>query len=197
MAGRMVQQAEANQAVVSTNAPPTPRQTELERLQAQLLDPKLNPESREILIKKIEILRLEEEQHQAGKKAPAPKGVEPTFETQPQAMAVAEIESGIYNGSEGMIRPSQAQINNYWQGLLEGEVTLVFAGAAADDPEQGLVIVMNVSADSNGDVRFTRITAPSRGGALTVIAEEDGVIRLEAAGGDVLRFSPRSKTFLP
>lgn len=194
---RMIARASANhddgQKTVSASVdlPPT------ERMQLQLVNPQLDTASRESLMKKIEMAERVEKEQQSGETAPAPKL---TFEvsSQPEVKALTEVESGIFPGSEGMIRPSQAQINNYWQGSVDGQSVMVFAGAATDNPNQGLVVVVTASLDpAVSDIHFETVLAPGETGTLRVDTESDGLLTLETLNGTELIFNLNEKTFEP
>jgi hypothetical protein len=194
---RMIARASAYQeggqksVSASVNLPPT------DRMQQQLLNPQLDAASRESLMGKIEMAERVEQEQRAGETAPAPK-VASEVSLQPEAKSLPEIESGIFPGSEGMIRPSQAQINNYWQGSVDGQSVMVFAGAAADNPNQGLVVVVTASLDPNvSDIYFVTVLAPGETGTLRVVDESDGLITLETPNGTKLMFNLSEKTFEP
>lgn len=197
IAGRMLGQANATsvQQVVPT-AVPQDNRPELERLQEQLLDPRLDVEARESMMKKIDLLKQAEADRQAGGPAPAPK-VPPEFPQQNQVLAPAEIETGIFPGSEGMVKPSVAQINNYWQGPVDGQVVMAFAGALSDDPQQGALILATIPGDPMQEIGFVTYLSPAKGGTLRVSSETEGILTLSQADGAMLRFDMRARTYLP
>lgn len=56
------------------------------------------------------------------------------------------------------------EINNAWQELVDGDYILVFAGALATEPAQGILIVFH-----DVDNSFKFILAPIKGGRLRIV----------------------------
>jgi hypothetical protein len=196
-ASRMIVQVSANLTAEQKSMASTGKNPPVDNMQQKLMDPKLDPAARESLMEKIDLAQKADADQKAGETGPAPKAA-PDFGSQPQSKVMTQVETGIFPGSEGMIRPSQAQINNYWQGLVGGQIVMVFAGASAEDPNQGLVVVVTTSADPNvSDIQFKTVTAPGASGSLRVVDEGDGVIRLQNPQGIELRFDRVKFAFIP
>lgn len=167
-----------------------------EGLQAQLMDPGLDLQSRESLIEKIELQKRAEANLQVGKDNPAPKT--PSNQVNPGAIpAQLKVESGIFEGSEGMIRPDQAVITNYWRGVLNGKILIAFAGSKAGDENQGMIILVTASLDpAVSDTTFENFLAPSQAGKMRVVDMKDNhILELQPANGPMVKFDLNTKTF--
>jgi hypothetical protein len=197
IANRMIRAANAEPAAMAKGLPDSVETPPSKQMQEQLMDPLLDEAARESLMEKIEIAKNIEQQQSAGAIPPAPK-VPPDFGPEALVMAQPQVESGIFPGPEAMIWPSLMRISNYWQGLVDGEVVMIFAGSSADDPRQGLVVIATTSADpAVGDIRFERLPAPGQTGSLRVASESGGILTLETPEGVQLTFSIAAKSFGP
>jgi len=162
----------------------------------RLFDPNLDLQSRESLNEKLEIEALKATQKAAGEANPAPKDKLPPAPTVVnQAVANPPAPSGIYNGSEGMVKPEQAQINNYWQGAFNGKALMVMAGSEPVDTSKGLVIV--VSSDGFSVTGFEIVLAPQGVGSLKVVEATGAILTLEDQSGNRLTFDLASQAFIP
>jgi hypothetical protein len=186
--------AEPDIIAVSASAP-AQAQPPAESLQEQLLDPRLDIASRESMIEKVEMEKNRAEQQAAAEAAPAAPKTAPEFGGTALMASVAEVESGIFPGPEAMIRPSLMQVNNFWQGVIDGQVVMALAGAATDSAEGQVVIVTTSLDPAVGEIRFETYPAPDGSGALRVVAADDGVLTLETAQGAQLTFDLASRTF--
>jgi len=170
--------------------------TTLPGMEEKLMDPAVDLPARESLIEKIDIQKRLTENEKAGQASPAPKDPVP----QPAAAAAMEssqVETGIFEGSEGMVRPEQAKINNYWRGLVDGKVYMLMAGSTAADSEQGLVVLVVASLDpTDSAVNFSYYNSPSRIGSLRVESMIDDSVMLQASGGVSYRFDLKTLAFV-
>lgn len=165
-------------------------------MQKQLMNPQLDPASRASLTEKIEIAQRETQNAAAGEANPAPKTPQP----QPnQAVpSLLSITPGISDGSQGMIKPSQANILNNWHGMRDGRIVTAFAGSKADDPSAGLILVLSINADPNvNDTQIDTFSAPGAAGPLRIASEKDGVLTLTGAGGQLVKFDLTGRTYIP
>ena len=196
-ASRMISVANAEQAKIPDTGVDIQSLPPVERMQQQLLDPHLDVNSRESLMEKIELVQRVEQAQESGSIAPAPKTA-PEFDSQTLMKAVPQIETGIFPGSEGMVRPSLAEINNYWQGVVAGQIVQAFAGSSSDDPQQGVIVVVTSSMDpASSDIHFDVVPAPGETGSIHAVSETNGVLTLENETGTILLFSVAEKRFLP
>jgi hypothetical protein len=166
-----------------------------EDLQTQLMDPKLDLQSREMLIEKIELENRVAANQKSGEEKPAPK----TQANQIVAAAAPEqlqVETGIFEGSEGMVRPEKAAISNYWRGVLNEKIYIAFAGSKAGDDKQGMIVLVTTSQDpAVNDINFEDYFAPVNGGQLRVMEAKDGVLVLQQASGALIKFDLNKRVF--
>lgn len=161
----------------------------------RLFDPNLDPQSRESLSEKIAIQTRTAADQAAGEANPASKDKVPPLPAQPQqAVAGPQAQAGIFNGSEGMVKPEQAQINNYWQGEIDGKPTMVLAGAEPQDSGKGLVIV--VISDGFSVTGFRIVPAPEGIGSLKAVDFTPQTLILEDTNGNRLTFDLKTQTFV-
>ena len=198
IAGQMITAARAEPAAVAEGLPQAGSDLPPSyRMQAHLMDPGLDVAARESLMEKIEIPKNIEQQQTADTVPPAPKET-PDFGPAGLMMDQLQIETGIFPGPEAMIRPSLMQVTNYWQGVVDGQVVMVFAGSVPDNPQQGLVVVATSSLDpAVGDIQFVARQAPGETGSLRVVSESGGLVTLETPGGAQLIFSITARSFEP
>jgi len=145
---------------------------EIAFLEEQLRNPNLDQQTRDSLQEKLDMaVRI------ATLQAATPV---PGVQVQALPAVGGEFEipftSGIFPGDEGLFKPSQALIENYWQEKVGEEYLQVFAGASGENPQQGLVIVVVTQADL---VKSTTEFYPS--------AEESGSLHITEATPDLVR----------
>ncbi len=164
-------------------------------MQSQLMDPGLDLKSREMAIEKIEIEKRLDDIQKLGEANPAPK-IQKKQAAAGAIPAQLQVETGIFEGSEGMIRPSQATILNYWRGVVNGKILMAFAGAKANAEQKGMVILMVTSLDpAVSDTVFETYVDPAQRGHLRVVDAKDGILSLQRANGDLIKFDLNKKTF--
>jgi hypothetical protein len=198
IASQMITAARAEPAAMAEGLPPSALDLPpSEQMQAQLMDPRLDVAARESLMEKIEIAKNIEQQQAAGDIPPAPKET-PDFGSAGLMMEQLQIETGIFPGPEAMIRPSLMQVTNYWQGVVDGQVVMVYAGSAPDNPQQGLVVVATSSLDpAVGEIQFLALPVPGETGSMRVVSENNGLLTLETPGGAQLTFNIAARSFEP
>jgi hypothetical protein len=181
----------------SKEAPPGQTVTPPERLvnQERLIDPNLDVQSRASLAEKLELQQRLEENRKAGEVAPAPKNITPEFSGAGMKGIAETPMSGIFPGSDGMVRPEEAEIINYWAGSFEGSGWTVLAGSMPQDPTRGVVIVLKNDGFSLTDYQF--VAAPDGVEQLRVVSADNGTILLEDRQGKKVKFSLPSMRFSP
>jgi hypothetical protein len=165
---------------------PTPySQGEVARLEQFLAQPGIDQIMRRSLEEKLEMARSAARDQAAGI---LNNGIQ-SAALQPTPLTIMDhaINEGIFPGSEGMFGQGRAQINNYWQGQVLGEIVQVFAGASGQYPGQGILIVLVTSADRL-NTREQVVAAAVGTGALTILSEQDGQIAVGASNGQSLTF---------
>jgi hypothetical protein len=111
-----------------------------------------------------------------------------------QGEANLTVLDQIIDGSEGAIHTWEADIRNVWQGTRNGVIYQVLAGASADDPTQGLVIV--IEAQPKLELRreqFYLTGEPT--GALRIQQAQEARLLLTTADGGTLYFDLAARTF--
>ncbi|MCJ7625041.1 MAG: hypothetical protein MUO76_16195 [Anaerolineaceae bacterium] len=91
---------------------------------------------------------------------------------EPRFVSDPVFQEGIFDGDEGIFRPEQAVIQNYWQGELENSYLQVFAGALGSDADQGIVYILETTSDRL-QTDFELYLAPQKSGSLQIIGESD------------------------
>lgn len=173
---------------------PGSEEAQAQKLREQLQRPGLSDEGRKNLEEKLQIAeRSATEQAAAGSAKRSVKNAPP-----PAAAAMLESESdffeGIFEGSEGLVRPSQGDIANGWQGRYEGSVYQVFAGSSPDQPAKGLLIVAMLEEDRPTGQRQA-YAAPGEVTRLRIIEVNAGMLLLETDAGERLTFDLSTRTF--
>jgi hypothetical protein len=102
------------------------------------------------------------------------KQLDPAVESiaEPQFISDPIFQEGIFVGDEGIFRPDQAVIQNYWQGELENAYIQVFAGALGNDPEQGVIYVLVTTSDRL-QTEFEQYLTPQKSGSLQIIEKSN------------------------
>lgn len=100
---------------------------------------------------------------------------------------------GILEGGE-FFRPGQAHIENRWQDYVNGVFTTVYAGAFADDPQQGFVYVLKDLPDGNIDGAM--YPTPAKAGELRITVKNGLRFILAAGGGRTFTFDLATRTFV-
>ena len=106
------------------------------------------------------------------------------------------VPTGIFEGDEGIFRPGEVTINNYWQNVIGDEIIQVFAGSSGRESGTGIVVVAVTSADRMQTV-FEKLTPASTIGSLRIVSEQGGIIRLKATNGLELLFDVGNREFTP
>jgi hypothetical protein len=91
---------------------------------------------------------------------------------EPRFVSDPIFQEGIFDGDEGIFRPEQAFIQNYWQSELANSYLQVFAGVLGGDEEQGIVYVLETTSDRY-QTDFELYLAPQKSGSLRIIGESD------------------------
>ncbi len=168
---------------------------EMLHLQSVLQNDSLSPEVRGSVEEKLAMAeRMAVEQAQ-GQVTHGPKVLTP-LPTQPAALitTVHPIEEGIFEGSAGLIRPSMLNVVNGWQGLWNGSVIQVFAGASPLNSNQGIFLWVAMNQDGSGR-KMKMLNAPDQSGALRIKSVENGFVSLDSEGGDPLVFDLNTQSF--
>lgn len=170
---------------------------DLEQFQTRLLNPAVDQPGREALIEKIEIQNREDALQKSGEENPASKTNAPEVASS-KVQTELSVETGIFEGSEGMVRPEQGNIQNYWRGIVDGKIVMLMAGAKAGDDTIGLVVVITASSDPvDNQVAIDYIPALVRSGSLRVVSVKNNIANLQTFRGEILHFDVKKHEFVP
>jgi hypothetical protein len=169
---------------------------EINKLQSLLDSPSLSTIARASLQEKLQMAERMAAQQSAGAAKARTTKVAPLM---PKAAmnyeGPQEFYEGIAEGSDGIIRPSLADVHNMWQGTWDDKQYQVFAGAFS--PELGgggVVIVLDLtSEDQNGSP--VMIPAPPGTGPLQITAVEESQILLTTQSGETIIFNLLDRSF--
>lgn len=126
--------------------------------------------------------------------SPPPTGRPPTRTPAPFAIGIFEVSYG-----PGV--PQVYAMSTLWKGIVNGQRTLVYAGARVDtsgptpDTSQGLVVVQVYSTDLTNK-STVEYEAPGATGILTITVAIDYRLTLMAENGSTLYFDVPSRQFV-
>jgi len=86
---------------------------------------------------------------------------------------------------------------NSWRASVGSETVIVYAGAATQDRNQGVVLV--AVQDSNGNfipAQTGRYETPGKVGSVRIVDAEGTTVVLQAADGTTYRFDPLARVFV-
>jgi len=101
------------------------------------------------------------------------------------------FETVLFEGSEGLIQPSVADVQNGWQGVIDGTRLQMFAGADAADARQGVLILITFDAITGGR-SMAVLPALQPQGWLRIVSVEDGIFEPVSQVGATLYFDFRT-----
>ena len=111
-----------------------------------------------------------------------PKSLDPAF------------QSGVFDGAGGTFHSWEGSFQNHWQGVVNNDYLFVSAGSSADDPSQGIVMVMSVS-DDRLTVHKAIYNGPAASATLQVVKVEWPTVFLASSNGQSLVFDASTQTF--
>ena len=103
--------------------------------------------------------------------------------------------TGIVDDVQGALPTSTARLLNAWQGRAGGGFVSVYAGAAAGDADQGVVVVVTLEDARHPTLGQQLVKTPSRSGALRVTAANGSLLTLQAEGGTSFTFDIAARRF--
>ena len=159
----------------------------------RLFDPNLDPQSRQSLADKLAMEDRQKADREAGEVNPAPKNPNQGVAAPNNANALAQVPTGIFPGSDAMVKPEEAKINNYWQGLVNGQVVVVLAGSRPDDENKGLVVIL--LSDGFSLTGYQQVQAPEGTSSLKVVEAGADRLTLQDTQGRKLSFNLSTLAF--
>jgi hypothetical protein len=103
--------------------------------------------------------------------------------------------TGIVDDVQGALPTSTARLLNAWQGRAGGGFVTVYAGAAAGDANQGVVVVVTLEDARHPTLGQQLVKTPSKSGALRVAAANGSLLTLQAEGGASFTFDIAARRF--
>jgi hypothetical protein len=175
---------------------PTVVDPRVQELRNELDNKALDKAARESIEEKLKMAERIAAERFAGAAQPRDEKTAPALPPGPllSAEEALNVPEGIFEGSQGLIRPSMAQINNGWQGVRSGEVWQVFAGALADDAAQGLVIIFRENPEKMNRT-LLEIQAPGKTGSLSILSVKDHLMVLQTGSGSQLTLNLDTLSF--
>jgi hypothetical protein len=178
----------AGAGLAATGQPPAVRAPEAEMLEAALAGP-VTAEMRQTLEEKLEMVRREADL-QAAAQALAP--AKPQGAVAQAPMPEEPRPAGIFEEAPGPFSAQEYTVANAWQDQLKGEWVQVYAGALAEDPQQGVAIVL---VSTPAGVRGSQHLTPARAGAVRITAANGARLTLETAEGQTFTFDAEARQF--
>jgi hypothetical protein len=168
---------------------------EVNQLLGDLNNQVLSGEARDSLEEKLRMAERMASEQAAGASLEKKEKNPPPLPQAPALIAnPLTIPDQIFEGSQGMIRPSTAEILNCWQGARGGRVLQVFAGASADHPEQGLLIVF-IEDPQQAKMTTIAVDSPAKNGALRILEVKENIMTLQAGDGSQVPFNLETLQF--
>ena len=189
----------AAQSMPQPQAGPADTDPQVLKLKSQLKRDDLSPETRamldekRIMAERMALERIDPDPRPVEERGPkvAPPLAEPLL-----AAPVEPLWEGIFEGSEGMVRPSVAQIQNGWQGSRGGSVFQVFVGATAQEPARGVLLGAQIANDQPAAARDTYL-APDGAASLRILEVDENGLLLETDTENRLYFDLATRQFQP
>jgi hypothetical protein len=100
---------------------------------------------------------------------------------------------GIIDSGQAPFSAHQFIFQNQWQDVVGGKHTNVWAGAAGDDPQQGVVVVRTTTLDLAQAGSPEVFITPSRTGALRITDAQGTVLTLVDSTGATFTFHVESR----
>jgi hypothetical protein len=102
---------------------------------------------------------------------------------------------GIFEGQGQEYKRSVAQINNRWQGIVDGEYVTIQAGALAKDPEQGVLFIWRTYAGREHH-RVAMYLTPEKAGSIRTVDVQANRLILNTEDGQVFYFDMPGERFV-
>jgi hypothetical protein len=162
---------------------------ETSRLRAQLESKTLDAQVRKSLEEKLGMAELALKERELVGETVYAQGM--PVPTPPASRAEIAFQTGILQGGEDILPPSEAVLVNRWQGKVGQEYWQVFAGANGSDRSQGIVVRVITSLDRLNS-EFDKVKAPPGDGSLTIISGDQTQLRLQSESGRQYQLNPSS-----
>lgn len=175
-------------------ATPVPADSEVEQIRRALESDNLSEPGRRSLEEKLAMAERMAAEQAAGAQLPRREKVAPPVPASAIENQAAPIQEGIFEGSQGLVRPPTADIRNVWQGERNGILVQVFAGSLPGEPARGILLVIQANPENMG--RQTEwIQAPGGAGALRIVEARESLLILAGQDGSLLAFNLDTLSF--
>lgn len=181
---------------ISNSIDPTPALLYMEALEQRVYDPAVDAQGRQSLVEKIELYQHAQMYQSAGAAAPAVKDpASVAFPPSAERIDDGGFPSDIFPGSDGMVKPDEATIQNYLQRKAEdGSILALFAGSTAQNPEKGLIIFVLINPSQEVE-EYIHYPHEANAGALTILEDRGNWIKLQAENGTIWYFDVTLRFF--
>lgn len=103
--------------------------------------------------------------------------------------------TGIFEGQGQEYKPSVAKINNRWQGVVGSEIITIWAGALAEDPEQGVLYIQRHSM-SRKFISGGRYLTLEKAGSIRIVDVQENRLILNTEDGHIFYFDVPGERFV-
>lgn len=128
----------------------------------------------------------------AGYQNPAPKD---PIAAAPTPGPAYQYPTGIINDGEAPLLAEEITIINRWQGPINGDLWIIYAGSYVNDPNQGLV-VLSVLSDKQVNLVTEKFLTPTKAGAVKIVGIYNQRISLATNTGYSFIFDIPLKSFI-
>ena len=174
---------------------PFPNNPLIQELQVELRDKGLTKPARESVLEKLTMAERLAADQAAGASRERKEKEAPLLPPSASLMNDAlNVPEKVFSGSQGMIRPSMAQISNCWQGVRDGKVVQVFAGSLPDLSRQGILVIFQEDPEQMKRT-MNIVQAPGKTGMLRILSVRGNVVTLQAEDISKLIFSLETMEF--
>lgn len=127
-------------------------------------------------------------------KQPPAKPADPWAEA-PRGQAADGWPTGLFEDDESAL-PGVQVVTNRWVGVVGSSHVAVYAGAAASDPQQGLIVTMTLGQGGDA-IALSQYRTPRGSGQLRIeMASAGNVLRLRSASGAAFGFDVAARRFV-
>jgi hypothetical protein len=162
-------------------------EAEAARLQEQLESKTLDAQTRKSLEEKLSMAELGIEERTLVGETVYAQGM--PVPTPPASRAEIAFKTGILEGGEDILPPSEAVLINRWQGIVGQEYWQVFAGANGSDSTQGIVVRV-ITSQNRLDSQIDLVKIPPGYGALRVVSGNQIELKLVTESGKQYSLNP-------
>jgi hypothetical protein len=132
---------------------------------------------------KLDALKAIQQMRMAAIKNPNKPPKHPTHVALPSSATSQPWASGVIESGQAPFPGDLYVINNQWQEAVGGVHLRVYAGSEAQDPTQGVLIVMTTSLDLQTNVGPHTYLTPSHTGALHITGAKGQYLVLTSSSG--------------